>query len=154
MLYRIALNFFHNTHIAEEITQDVFLKLHENLHLMESEAHAASWLRRAATHRCIDLMRKRSHLNEETREALPDVGSELEDDDPLLREHLRRLIAALPEAQRAVVVLRYGEDLNSEEIGEMLGMPAATVRSHLQRALATLRQLAPRALGRVFDGSV
>jgi len=59
---------------------------------------------------------------------------------------LQALIASLPEKARAVVVLRYQEDLMPEEIAKLLEMPVGTVKSHLQRSLAMLRE----KLGRTF----
>ncbi len=58
------------------------------------------------------------------------------------------MVESLPEKQRAIIVLRYQEDLEPAEIAEVLGMPVATVKSYLQRALALLRQ----KLGRVEEG--
>ncbi len=68
--------------------------------------------------------------------------------DPLLSELLRKLVATLPEAPRMVMVLRYQEDLEPTEIAAALEMPVATVKSHLQRSLALLREkLARRGIG-------
>jgi RNA polymerase sigma-70 factor (ECF subfamily) len=72
----------------------------------------------------------------------------------LLSERLRRLVASLPEKQRMIVILRYAEDLDPNEIGELLGMSAGTVRSDLHRALALLREKAPRVLGEELYGPV
>jgi RNA polymerase sigma-70 factor (ECF subfamily) len=54
-------------------------------------------------------------------------------------ERLRRLIASLPEKQRAIVILRYQEDMDPTEIASVLEMPVNTVKSKLHRALALLR---------------
>ena len=67
-----------------------------------------------------------------------------QESDPWLREWLGQKIAALPLMPRTVIVLRYQEDLGPEEIAELLGMPLATVKSHLQRALKVLRLRAQR----------
>jgi RNA polymerase sigma-70 factor (ECF subfamily) len=147
MLYRVAFNFFRNASIAEEVVQDVLLQLFEKAPVIESPAHLQSWLRRSVTHRCIDLAR-RKHMQVETQiEDMPDIAEELPDNDPLLDERLRRLVASLPEVQRLVVILRFSEDMDSEEIAAVLEIPSPTVRSHLQRALALLREKAPRVLG-------
>jgi RNA polymerase sigma-70 factor (ECF subfamily) len=58
----------------------------------------------------------------------------------MLGAMLRRLIAALPEDARMVMVLRYQEDLDPSEIAEILVMPLATVKSHLHRSLGVLRE--------------
>jgi RNA polymerase sigma-70 factor (ECF subfamily) len=57
------------------------------------------------------------------------------------------LVAALPEKARAVVVLRYQEDLDPTEIAGVLGIPVGTVKSQLQRALALLREKMSRVVG-------
>jgi RNA polymerase sigma-70 factor, ECF subfamily len=154
MIYRIAFNFFLRTDVAEEIVQDVFLQCFESLKTIESRPHLKAWLRRAATHRCIDVVRSGKTQKEIQVDELPDVGDSFPDRDPLLSERLRRLLSSLPEQQRMVVILRYGEDMDSHEIGDILAIPASTVRSHLQRALAILREKAPRALGVELYGHV
>ena len=58
----------------------------------------------------------------------------------MLGAALRRLIASLPEAPRMVMILRYQEDLDPSEIAAILQMPVGTVKSHLQRSLALLRE--------------
>jgi RNA polymerase sigma-70 factor (ECF subfamily) len=57
------------------------------------------------------------------------------------------LVAALPEKSRAIVVLRYQEDLDPAEIARVLGIPVGTVKSQLQRALALLREKLSRVVG-------
>jgi RNA polymerase sigma-70 factor, ECF subfamily len=154
MLCRIAYNFLRSASLAEEIVQDVFLKSYVNLAKMESPEHLKAWLRRAVTHRCIDLARSGKAQKELQLDELPDVVVPILERDPLLSEHLRRLVAALPETQRMVVILRYAEDMDSEDIGEILDMPASTVRTHLQRAIAVLREKARHALGEDFHGPI
>ena len=56
------------------------------------------------------------------------------------RETLRELVATLPETPRMIVVLRYREDLDPSEIADRIGMPVATVKSHLHRSLEMLRE--------------
>jgi len=60
--------------------------------------------------------------------------------DPLVKRYIEQLLAALAEAPRMIVILRYQEGLDPAEIAEMLEMPLATVKSHLQRSLALLRK--------------
>lgn len=146
MVFSIAFNFFRNASIAEEIAQDVFLQLFENLGSVGPDAHEVAWLRRTTTHRCIDVLRRARTRHEVQVARLPSLAVADPDRDPLLDERLWLLVASLPEKQRAVIVLRYGEDMDPREIGEMLQMPVNTVWSHLQRATALLREKAGRAL--------
>lgn len=145
-VFGLAWNFLHDEGAAEELAQEVFLELHRALPALTSSAHVTNWLRRVTTNRCIDYSRYRRArpqvpLDEAHEPVAPCVG----DDDPLLSERLRKLTAALPERARAVVLLRYQEDLEPTEIAEALGMPLNTVKSHLQRSLAMLREKLSRS---------
>ena len=146
MVYSIAYHFFHNSATAEEVAQDVFLQLYQNRSSLNSDSHVVSWLRRSTTHRCIDLLRRRGRRPEVQLDELPDIAGDYDESDPLLKERLRRLVASLPEAARAVVVLRYGQDLDVDEIGRILDLPPRTVWTQLQRAVALLREKAARYL--------
>jgi RNA polymerase sigma-70 factor (ECF subfamily) len=65
----------------------------------------------------------------------------------MLAETLRRVVDTLPEKPRLVVLLRYQEDLEPAEIAEVLEMPVNTVKSHLRRSLALLREKLTRCFG-------
>lgn len=147
MVFGIALNFLHDRASAEEVAQDVFLQLYRQRERLESPGHVTAWLRRVACHRSIDYVRSR-HL--ERRISIEDIGeraSVTTPDDPMLREKLRKLILSLGEKAKMVMILRYQEDLDPEEIARELEMPVRTVKSHLQRSLALLREKFGRALG-------
>jgi RNA polymerase sigma-70 factor (ECF subfamily) len=75
-----------------------------------------------------------------------DLPGDANPGDPLLAERLQQVVASLPAKLRAVIVLRYQEDLMPEEIAQTLGMPVATVKSNLQRGLEILRRKTERAL--------
>ena len=144
MVYGIARNFFHNPAIAEELAQEVFLRFYKERRKVEVGAHCVAWLRRSTVHRCIDTARRASFGKEVQMDSLPDIPVDAPETDPLLQEYLRRLIASLPDKPRAVMVLRFGEDLDVEEIGRILEMPTNTVWSHLQRGTAMIREKATR----------
>jgi RNA polymerase sigma-70 factor, ECF subfamily len=146
MVYSIALHFFHNIANAEEVAQDVFLKLYQDRHSPKSELHTIAWLRRTTAHRCIDRLRREKVQREIQLDDMPDASVDSEHADPFLKERLSRLVASLPEKQRMVIILRYGEDMDVDEIGRTLQMPVRTVWSHLQRSLVLLREKASRFL--------
>jgi len=146
MVYSIALNFFHNAATAEEIAQDVFLQLYENRLAVKPGSHCVAWLRRSTLHRCIDASRRASFWRELQVEALPEIPADPPETDPLLQDRLQQWIASLPETQRSVMILRFGEDMDADEIARTLQMPVRTVWSHLQRATARIREKATRYL--------
>jgi RNA polymerase sigma-70 factor (ECF subfamily) len=139
LVYSIGLHFFGSAALAEEIAQDIFLELHRNLHKIESEAHLVSWLRRSTSNKCIDTSRRSSYRSEVPLNDSFHPATEGAYADPLLLETLRKQVAALPEWQRAVVILKYQEDLDTDEISRVLNIPVNTVKSRLHRAMETLR---------------
>lgn len=154
MVLSLAYHFLHDHALAEELAQEVFLSLYRNLAAIKSPEHLKFWLRRVTSHRCIDYLRRQKfglHLQMSIDDAevidafrVPDALP-----DPMLSQKLRRYVAALPEKQRMVVVLRYQEDLDPAEIAEVLEMPVNTVKSYLQRGLTTLRDKLSRCFGEV-----
>ena len=85
MLYRIAFNFFLSRAIAEEVVQDVFLQCFENLDRIESPEHLKAWLRRTATHRCLDIVRSGKAQSELQLDELPDLPGSVSESDPLTK---------------------------------------------------------------------
>jgi RNA polymerase sigma-70 factor, ECF subfamily len=146
MVFSIARNFLRDRNIAEEVAQDVFLHLYRNLAAIESPEHLKHWLRKVAGHRCIDYVR-RNRLQTVELDAAPELAAPAKSPDLLLQQTLRRFVATLPATPRLIVTLRYQEDLDPTEIAEVLEMPLNTVKSHLRRALAILREKAWRTLG-------
>ncbi|HEY0157586.1 MAG TPA: RNA polymerase sigma factor [Thermoanaerobaculia bacterium] len=138
MVYSLAYHFHGDRSRAEETAQDVFLQLYRNLGAIQSDAHLLFWLRQVATRRCIDQSR-RVKLK---AVSLEDVELRVVDKeaDPFMDRLLRESIDTLPEMQRAVLALRYQEDLDPSEICRIVGMPVNTVKSHLHRALQALRR--------------
>jgi RNA polymerase sigma-70 factor (ECF subfamily) len=149
MVFSIAQHFLADRPAAEELAQDVFLQLHANLSTLKSEAHIMFWLRKVTAHRCIDYKRRRKPPQLSLDDA-PEPVAPMQSADPFLARKLRDLVASLPEKPRMVMILRYQEDMGPEDIAEVLAMPLPTVKSHLQRSLAMLREKVTRAIGEVI----
>ncbi len=139
MVFSLVYHFFNDRSRAEEIAQDVFLQLFRSLDAIENASHLKHWLRQVATRRCIDVLRT-SRLRAVPLESVEEFHTTDRTGDPLLNRKLRQLIAELPDIQRVVVTLRYQEDLDPTEIAGIVDMPVNTVKSHLHRALRSLRR--------------
>jgi RNA polymerase sigma-70 factor (ECF subfamily) len=139
MVFSIALRFLRDRAGAEELAQDVFLQIYQQLGRIENLAHATWWLRRAICHRAIDEVRKRQLRPRVGLEDAPEPAAAGDRGDLFLRDRLREMVDSLPEKARMVMVLRYQEDLDPAEISELLEMPISTVKSHLHRSLTLLR---------------
>jgi RNA polymerase sigma-70 factor (ECF subfamily) len=139
MVYSIALRCLGQREAAEDLTQEVFLSLHQNLHSIENEDHVRNWLRRTAANRSIDEIRRRRYRGGPALEEVPEASVEAGDSDPLLLSLLRSTVAALPAEARVLTVLRFQQDWEPREIAAALNIPVATVKSRIHRTLKLLR---------------
>lgn len=141
-VYSLALRMLGDREQAEDLAQEVFLQLHRALGTIASAAHLQFWLRKVTTHRAIDSIRRRPAAEQPLEETEVHGIEEpvTSSPDPLLQRHLESLMMQLAPAPRAVLLLRYQEDLDPIDIGNVLDMPINTVKSHLKRSLAALRE--------------
>lgn len=143
-VYRLALCRLQNAADAEDVYQDVFLRLLEQRSGPWDRERLKAWLIRTALNRCADLGRLRRRRGTLPLEEVPDLSGPVDE----TAAELWDAVARLPEKLRTAVHLFYGEGYESGEIGALLGVPAATVRSRLRRARAELRTV----LGGFDDG--
>lgn len=149
MVFSIAYHILNDRAAAEDVAQEVFLQLYDKFEGLESDEHIQYWLRRTTAHRAIDHGRRNNHHRHANLEDIPEPSVEAAGPDPMLEKRLRSMIASLPESARAIVVMRYQEDLGPEEISKVLGIPLNTVKSQLHRALAMLREKISRTVGEI-----
>ncbi|MDE0681333.1 MAG: sigma-70 family RNA polymerase sigma factor [Candidatus Poribacteria bacterium] len=138
-------------HIAEEITQDVFLKVYKRLSTLKRRDHFPGWLYVIATRRCIAWLRKKQ-LPTKSLDAMSTVQLEelcytqyeVNRCEETAIEHrselVKRLLQKLPESERTVVTLYYLAEMTGEEISMFLGVSPNTVRSRLLRARQRLKK--------------
>lgn len=135
-VYRLALCRLQNTADAEDVYQDVFLRLLSQDTADWDSEHLRAWLIRATLNRCTDFWRFRLRRPTLSLAQLPELmapeGSAAE---------LWDAVARLPEAQRTVVHLHYAEGYSTQEIAALTHTPAATVRTRLHRARKKLKDL-------------
>ncbi|MBZ5611977.1 MAG: RNA polymerase sigma factor [Acidobacteriia bacterium] len=140
MVYSVAYHFLQDRPAAEELAQEVFLELFRHWHEIQSREHRIFWLRKVASRRCIDHVRRRKLRAHVSLDEVSEPFTWMPATDPLLKRYIEQLLGKLEEMPRLIVILRYQEGLEPAEIAEMLEMPVATVKSHLQRSLALLRR--------------
>jgi RNA polymerase sigma-70 factor (ECF subfamily) len=148
MVYGLACRVLGPGEDARDATQETFLRALQHLHRFRGECAFSTWLYRIALNECVARGRRR-RLQDRREVPLagddppgPDQGSALaalERDER--DEQVHRAIAALPEAYRSVVVLRYLENLSYEETAQVLQLPLGTVKVRLFRARALLARL-------------
>lgn len=140
MVFSVAYHFLEDRAAAEELAQEVFLELYRHWNEITSRDHRRHWLRKVTSRRCIDQARRRKVRNHVSLEDAPEPFTLMPATDPLLKRYIEQLLGKLAETPRMIVILRYQEGLEPAEIADLLEMPVATVKSHLQRSLALLRR--------------
>lgn len=137
-VYRMAITMLRDHGRAQDVTQDIFLKLWRALPSYDGRASLSTWLYTIARNTCLSLIRSESYrrTSELSEIEEPRTGS-IRPLDVALRESLARL----PETQRAIITMFYFEDRNVAEVAAMVGLPEGTVKSHLHRARRTLGEM-------------
>jgi RNA polymerase sigma-70 factor (sigma-E family) len=145
-LLRFAYLLCGDRHLAEDLVQDVLARAHPRWSHIEAE-HPDAYLRSAIVRANLSWRRRRAST-EQVIASPPEPGERAPDFTQRLaaRDELWALLAGLPRAQRAVLVLRFYEDLDDHRIAEVLGCAPGTVRVHASRALGTLRSSLSHAL--------
>lgn len=142
-LLRLALMLSGGVHSAEDLVQTVLARAHGRWDRIGSVDKPDAYLSKMVVNEFLS-WRRRLKNQELPLAELPDAPA---DDDVsarlVQRDAAWRLLAGLPRQQRAVLVLRFYEDLPDDEIATILGCSAGTVRSHASRGLATLRANLP-----------
>ena len=138
-VWRLALAQTGSKEDAEDVYQDVFLRLAQSATEFSSQEHLKAWLLRVAVNRCHDVARLRSR-----RPAVPLDSMPVEPSDagPLSPDEVRALweaVGELPESMRVVIHLYYQEGYSGKEIAGLLVLEPSTVRTRLQRARAQLK---------------
>lgn len=130
-----------NMEDAQDAAQEVFLRLHRHIRSLDPDRDAGAWLRRTTMNACFDQLRRRKPSAELAFE--PPVAPSQH--DALELEERKRMVAAallqLPEKERAAVVLRDIEGLETAEVARILGSSETTVRSQVSMAKAHLRAI-------------
>ena len=139
LLFKVAYGVLRNSHDAEDVVQETYLRAHRASFSAVRDTQA--WLATIAFRLALDRKRKPEPLDIadfEVRATEPDAEHLAMRRQQV--EHLRTLIASLPEDLRYPLVLSAMEELNSIQVGEMLGIPESSVRGRIMRARQILRE--------------
>lgn len=139
-VFGLAFSILRDRAAAEDLAQEVFVKLWQALPRYDGRAQLSTWIYAITRNAAISALRARRR---EMSMSDPAVAEEAEGvaasggaapDDAMLR----RRIEGLPDKQRMAVTLYYLDERPVEEVAEMMGLPANTVKTHLHRARASL----------------
>lgn len=153
-IYYFAYDMIGNTQEAEDISQEVFIKMFRSLKNFRRDAKVSSWLYTVTTNTCIDLLRKKSSL---PSDSLEDINPKKIQEDPLssrslsfnperhaeasqIQEHIALALQKISPNERSAFVMRHYNDLKLNEIAEIMNVRIGTVKSLLFRALKKIRK--------------
>lgn len=154
-VYFLALDMLGNPADAEDVSQEVFLKVHRSFDTFRLGSKLGSWIYRITYNACIDHLRKRATTPEPLEEDALEAGFRSHPQtaltpapaDPVesaeraqLRERIERALRAVSPQEKAVFLLRHYEDLALGDIAEALGLSVGSVKSYLFRAVRKLRK--------------
>jgi RNA polymerase sigma-70 factor (ECF subfamily) len=140
----------------EDVLQESFIKIYVNLNDYDPNYSFSSWAYRITHNEAINYLRKNKKIttipleteDEESANLIEILKSEIDVAEEVSRndliERIRKAISLLPDKYREVLILRYIEDLNYEEISDVLRMPMGTVATTVNRAKEKFKQIAEK----------
>jgi RNA polymerase sigma-70 factor (ECF subfamily) len=154
-IYAIAYHMLSDREESQDATQEAFLKAFRALPSFEGNAKFSTWLHRIAANTCVDMLRKRKSINALSLDsytenedgaydsfAIPDSADiEADVENAEFRALVLKAVAMLPDAHRAIIVMRDFQDMEYAQIAAALGCPEGTVKSRISRARASLRRI-------------
>jgi RNA polymerase sigma-70 factor (ECF subfamily) len=162
MVYRVACQFAGNHYDAEDIAQDVFIKVYRSLPKFRQDSQFTSWIYRIAMNACIDHRRRQTAggavpVAEEAEQKMENTPEERPGPETSayageLGNVLEAEIRRLPPGQRIVFVMRHHEGLKLGEIASALGLAEGTVKRQLHAAVHRLRAVLSAANVTVAGG--
>ena len=141
-VFNIAYKFTGRHDEAEDLTQDIFLKIFKSLHTFDRRANFQTWIISISRNLCIDHYRSvrkerqtiaRDVDSTELQPATLERGPYAQAEYQVLRAQLRQALETLPMTLRTAVVLRDLQELSYQEIADRLGLPEGTVKSRINR---------------------
>jgi RNA polymerase sigma factor (sigma-70 family) len=138
--YRLAFSILRNPHDAEDAAQEAFVRAWRELPALRDADRWLPWFRRVTVNSALELNRRRGngHATIALGELEPmPLGDET--GHVATRDQVQRLVGCLSQEDRALLVLRFGLDLELPEVAAALDIPLGTAKSRLHRALARLR---------------
>lgn len=152
LVYSVALRYSGDPAAAQDIAQDIFLKLFSTIGSYRGDANFEAWLYRMVVNRCFDQKRRTRRLAP-LLDAVTDLlrAPDLNALDEVLRAemstHVREVIDSLAPEQKMAIVLRYTQGLSYDAIAEIAGCSAGTIASRLNRAHKVLERRLARIAG-------
>ena len=149
-VYNLALRYLKNRDDALDLSQEVFIRVYNNLAQFRGDSQFSTWIYRVTYNKCVDMLRKTQKLRRnvvmstddenffETRDCRASIEEDYEGRETLVT--VMKIIDTLPSEQRDVVILRYIKDLSYSQIADVLEIAEGTIKSRLNRARLKIKE--------------
>lgn len=160
MVFRTAMGFLHHQEDAEDLTQEIFIRVYQSLDSYSGEAGFSTWLYRITVNHCLNFLRSRKRnslfsfaedlpgqlINKASEEVNPD--EQLEENER--ERQIRNAIDSLSDKQRTAFVLSRYDELPQKEIAQIMNISEGAVEQHLQRAKINLQKKLSSLVGKHY----
>lgn len=147
-IIRVAYSYLKQKHLAEDVTQDVFIKCYEKMDTFRNESSYKTWLIRITVNRCKDIFKSLSYKNLLVADFFSFKQNHSSYEDQLFtndEDHfLSQQVMNLPVKYREVIILFYYQELSIEEIADLIKSNPSTIKTRLQRGRLRLKEALER----------
>ncbi|NQV41124.1 MAG: RNA polymerase sigma factor [Candidatus Marinimicrobia bacterium] len=149
-VYNLALMKCNQVTLAEDISQETFIRVYKGLRNFRDESHIDTWIYRIALNVCHTMIKKESQLSSrmiplgDRADLEPEeIDSDVQDIfiKDVEKDQIREAVSALPALQSDAITLYYLKEFQYTEVAEIMDIPLNTVKSHIRRAKANLKSL-------------
>lgn len=141
-MYNICLRMIGNTGDAEDILQEAFLQVFNNIGKIQQESSLSGWIKRIVVNQCLSYLRKKKVYFEEVGDDHVEEAAAVDEQAfALTVTMVKDAIQQLPSGYRTVLNLYLFEDYSHREIGDMLGITESTAKTQYMRAKEKVRQI-------------
>ena len=130
-----------DTEDAEDVLQEVFIKIHTNMESLRDKTKLQSWIYQVARNAIVDYYRDRKPVTEVTEQTAISKDTTDEKSETEISECIKALIDELPEGYREALYLTQYQGLTQKEMGERLGLSPSGAKSRIQRAREKLKEM-------------
>ncbi|MUK88614.1 sigma-70 family RNA polymerase sigma factor [Ornithinibacillus sp. L9] len=158
---RLVYTYMKNTADTDDVTQEVFVTIYQKLNMFQGKSSLKSWIYSIAINKCKDYLRSWHARNKRLKEKLTHAAHSSENTNETPEEYymnqtesnqLLNQVMDLPIKYREVITLFYFKELSTKEIGQVLGMKEATVRTRLARGRDKLKECLSQERGGASHG--
>ncbi|SFK32012.1 RNA polymerase sigma-70 factor, ECF subfamily [Halobacillus dabanensis] len=145
MVVRIAFTYVKERQLAEDLSQEIFIRCYQKLHTFENRSSYRTWLYRITVNHCKDYVRSWSFKNMIPSESINSERTQEDVSAQILEREEKKLlfqkVLKLSVKLREVIIFYYYEELTIEEIADLLNIKESTVKTRLHRARKNLKRV-------------